>query len=551
MERLRHSDRQRIHRASILQGGLAAILITGVVGCESPRPSITSIPETSSPTASLVATESPTEKALKSLESTYHLTISNELSEPLTQENLDYLSQSMKLFPSDFFDASYGKLQIIFTDNVNYQGVSAISKNESTIYLTRNDFNSFAAVPGQLAYGLFLRKDAANNYEARNEIIQMLGGDKFLNSPDDVYPALKTIGQDQSQPDHFFYDKLLGIANGKVANTEQLIGNFSKGYVCGWPTFSIPGKVIDADIDLDLSHYGEKYSNKIDSPNPAYLNSKMLKLYEAFRKYYEGREYNCAKSASSTNLVPGFFSEQGLPANTDWVELIGSTWGVNIRNTTDRVIGPDEGNALWGTLEIFPKGFFTLPNGENLRLVFVDGKNMSAEDFPDTDGRVTIDINSLNSASQDGDRYPLINRLVEGVILEKYASWGKEFDQEANDLIGGSSEIFLMDAGLVEIPVTHGPFNGKYTTSDAVIRLAQLYMLGQDSFAHIVGSVTEPGLIDWSETSVVDLSSYPDARMTKLYKLIGDTVFDGREFEASAVTFNGYIISIPRLMPKK
>lgn len=227
------------------------------------------------------------------IELTYNVDIVNNLSEPLTTDNSLALADSMALFPQDFYSAGNGKLKIVLVDD---NRPSFDSKPITTIYIPRLVFSN-NNISDYIAYDLFLRKDAADNYRTSNEIVRILGGDKFLNNPGELYPKLYAIEAKQFYKLYNYLGSLFEMKK-KTDPPQKLYPEgvsvgLARLYIEGWENFSQIGVFFDPKVDF-----------KAGTGPDDYKGTRTYQLYQVLKQAYGGREYGIDGNGEIHIIIP-------------------------------------------------------------------------------------------------------------------------------------------------------------------------------------------------------------------------------------------------------
>ena len=102
--------------------------------------------------------------------------------------------------------------------------------------------------------------------------IKILGGKKFLNSPVNLFPYIKSFRISMSSNESFL-DKKGNVNPLKLTTT---LGEF---YLAGWQYFRALGQVFDPGVDM--------YSPNLDSSK-----TKTWEIYQVLKDAYEGMEFD-------------------------------------------------------------------------------------------------------------------------------------------------------------------------------------------------------------------------------------------------------------------
>jgi hypothetical protein len=232
-----------------------------------------------------------TEKNLISqLDSTYNIDVIDNslvLSNPKIRATLDKILQ---LFPKDFYTASNGKVRIVLVENATDEG----PKDPNTIYLTKDEFTvhrdpdfRISRALSDLAYSLSMRKDELNTCQARDEIVSILGGDAFLNSPESIYPRLNSYTSDPGMVS--IYAMFAKGADGEVDET-KLVGELSQLYAQGWGGFQEIGEILDPGVKLSSGEISD------------HADTKTYKLWQEMQKFFSGYSFDNFYSADDDGI---------------------------------------------------------------------------------------------------------------------------------------------------------------------------------------------------------------------------------------------------------
>jgi hypothetical protein len=297
MEKLNPSDR-RIKKASVVQGGLAAFLLaTTFVACGdvTPKPSSAATPtETNSPKATAMLTEAPKptltdmqveDLALYRIGSEFNIMVSESdmvvAGGPIFASSPDSekaLEQALASFPSDFLTSPDGETLKITLDEFPFEKPQ--SQFADTVYLPEQDLGYADSLqPGSmldsdLAQVLAQRKDFLLGHTTTNEIVALLGGDKFVKNPAGLYPRLNPKNFDETiyDPAEFAFPR---TASGGI-DTSKLVGGLAWFFVTG-------------DETTFVANFGDIVSPGVKMSDANYATSKVHQLFDGMNTLFEGK----------------------------------------------------------------------------------------------------------------------------------------------------------------------------------------------------------------------------------------------------------------------
>lgn len=194
------------------------------------------------------------------------------LVDQLTMQDMNYLDSYLYyLFPQELFSNLDGEeLTIILADEAD--NIAAVQHNGKTIALTKeslssikeNDWRKSAIIT--IAHGLAHRANELNGHETEDKLVEMLGGEKFLSNPEDLYPRLfeeSEIDEVEEVRKRFLNEK------GSLRNPDEIIATLAELYVQGESRFEILQHLFDPPNLFPPGHSSEaedgdqKYNKKI------------------------------------------------------------------------------------------------------------------------------------------------------------------------------------------------------------------------------------------------------------------------------------------------
>lgn len=220
------------------------------------------------------------------LDSADKVHMQSELTGPLTDSELTFLRQVFGFLPQSLYAAHNGNLNVVLVDNDTDRFPTL---DMDTVYVSRQSFMeqnsdgvSMAIV--NLAHDLAIEDDALNGYKTRDKIVQILGGDAFLNSPESVYPqlaVLKNLPSDGGNND-FIKEQIALLfpegEDGKIDAT-QMLGNLAMYYIESPYDFVQLSQILDGK-DLSLQLVRGKAQN-----------TKTYAVFQALKNLFGGKTY--------------------------------------------------------------------------------------------------------------------------------------------------------------------------------------------------------------------------------------------------------------------
>jgi len=189
----------------------------------------------------------------------------------------DILDKSLQSFPTDFYDNPGRKLNIVITSIRDLMPALP-----GTIYLSsaggieeyNNDYKTSEWYK-ILEQKLPAYKDSLNGNKTRDAIVQLLGGEQFINNPEGLYPSIFSANRVTLDGVHNLSVLPTG---GNYIDVSSLISDLSQFYVLGEAEFvRYVGAVIEPGMSIE---------------NENYQDSKTRQLYLELESLFDGKQYN-------------------------------------------------------------------------------------------------------------------------------------------------------------------------------------------------------------------------------------------------------------------
>lgn len=305
---------ERLSKRQIAEVGVAGIMALSAVGaCDmGPKPSSPALATgTEKPQACATVQPTPIEsptpyavnfteldnlenQAINEIESKFNIRIDEE---PYTQwPEKSYLfafdpnakttlEKSLASFPDDFYSIPDGNGRIVLV-------LAGISGNESRMYgdevveIPAADLTGYAAVGStilpyeyanwDLAYLLAQNKDNIHGNQATKQIVDILGGEKFVKNPASLYQRFAPTGiAEAGDPADLAFPKK---ADGTI-DTSKLVGALSQYYV------------LDNEAEF-VDDIGSIVSPGVSIGDKDYASSRVNQLYSALETLFDGKTYS-------------------------------------------------------------------------------------------------------------------------------------------------------------------------------------------------------------------------------------------------------------------